>query len=163
MKKRPRWGKLRLPQAEVDAIKPEELSQQATPEENLEAPEAWIRVAGGLILLALSARGAFGRIGSLVGLVVGAGAVADGVTRYCPVYDWLGLGRSEARRAGHTVDRRAVERTVRSVEPVARTFPWDEKAPDRVEENERTAAAAVQARPAEGRPAVTRWRGETPQ
>lgn len=133
------------------------------PEENLGASEAWIRVTGGLILLTLSARGTFGRIGSLVGLILGAGAVADGVTRYCPVYDWLGLRRGEERDPSAPIDRRAVEQAVHSVEPVARTFPWDADGASGAGGSKTTPSVAEKLRPsAEGRPAVTRWRGESP-
>jgi|GEM_PF-3741738 len=63
--------------------------------ENVGTLEAYIRVSGGLVLLAIGASGKLGRLASWAVLAAGAAAVASGVTRYCPLVEAM-----EGRTAG---------------------------------------------------------------
>ncbi len=61
------------------------------PAENIGVVDAYLRLFGGLSLLALGAGRKFGRVGSFLAVVLGASKVAEGITRYCPLYDLLEL------------------------------------------------------------------------
>lgn len=117
------------------------MSQQPT--ENVGVVDAYLRIFGGLTLLALGAGRKLGRTSSILAVVLGASKVAEGMTRYCPLYDLLDLSSAEGavRKIQRTqVSPRGEERQVGDRpdgEIVERTFPWDEGS---VEEGEPSAS-----------------------
>ena len=58
---------------------------------NIGIVDAYLRLFGGLTLLALGAGRKFGRAGSICAVLLGASKVAEGITRYCPMYDLMEL------------------------------------------------------------------------
>ncbi len=110
-------------------------------EQNVGTLDSWVRVAGGLFLLALGTSGRLGRVGSVVSMALGAGTVADGVTRYCPYYKMTGVSTVERDQARRSIDasrlnRSGVEQLVEETDPVPRSVPWERPAQSRVEESE---------------------------
>lgn len=103
------------------------------PEENIGVVDAYLRLLGGFALLALGMGRKLGRASSFLAILLGASKVAEGITRYCPLYDLLDLTsadgtvrRIERPRANQAHGQREAEEgpTRRIVE---RTFPWDEE------------------------------------
>lgn len=103
------------------------------PEENIGVLDAYLRLLGGFALLALGMGRKLGRASSFLAVLLGASKVAEGITRYCPLYDLLdltsaggSLRRSERPRASRSLGQREAgeEPASRIVE---RTFPWDEE------------------------------------
>lgn len=62
-----------------------------SPSKNIGIVDAYLRLFGGLTLLALGAGRKFGRAGSICAVLLGASKVAEGITRYCPMYDLMEL------------------------------------------------------------------------
>lgn len=123
------------------------------PVQNIGVADAYLRLVGGLSLLALGAGRKLGRVGSVLAIVLGASKVAEGITRYCPVYDLFdltsvggGVRRLErsggAGAAAHAPAAGAEPVAGETRTPVPRTFPWEESP----------------ARTTEGRPASRSWR-----
>jgi len=101
------------------------LSQR--PVQNIGVFDAYLRLFGGLSLLALGAGRKFGRTGSIVAVLLGASKVAEGLTRYCPVYDLLdltsvdgGLRWSEREHPGVSASKRGASRSVEKRDDTAR-------------------------------------------
>jgi len=61
------------------------------PEENIGVLDAYLRLLGGFALLALGMGRKLGRASSFLAILLGASKVAEGITRYCPLYDLLDL------------------------------------------------------------------------
>lgn len=59
--------------------------------QNIGVVDAYLRLFSGLSLLALGAGRKLGRTGSFLAVILGASKVAEGITRYCPVYDLFEL------------------------------------------------------------------------
>lgn len=92
--------------------------------------DSWIRVTGGLILLSLGAAGRLGKTGSGMGVVLGACTVAEGISRYSPFYDLLGLSTVQEAEMSRLAllrarGREGVARAAESTPAVSRRPPWD--------------------------------------
>lgn len=77
-------------------------------QENVGTRDAYLRVSGGLLLLALAAFGRFGRIASWTMFAAGASSVASGISRYCPITEALeasALGPGKESEDARTVPR----------------------------------------------------------
>lgn len=109
------------------------------PNENIGVADAYLRLAGGITLLALGAGRKLGRVGSFLAVLIGASKVAEGITRYCPVYDMMDLTSldGKVRRLETPLQPSEGPEPVPATQPeeppdapaqapvVARTFPWD--------------------------------------
>lgn len=121
------------------------------PSENIGVADAYLRLWGGLTLLALGAGRKLGRIGSFVAVLLGASKVAEGITRYCPVYDMMDLTSLDGR-----LRRRERETPPEATSPasfVERSFPWDDRHGENTydgpgEKTNQAARAVRRARPA---------------
>lgn len=99
-------------------------------QQNVGSLDSWFRVAGGLVLLTFGATGRLGRSGSLLGIAIGACSVADGLTRYCPYYDMLGLSTLEGDEKRGPINpdqlnRSSVQQIADQHDAVPREFPWE--------------------------------------
>jgi len=99
-------------------------------EENVGALDAYIRVSGGLILLALATFGKFGRVVSWTMFAAGASSVASGISRYCPITEAL---ERSSTSAGNEDDAPVV----------ARDLPWERESEFRASHGNRSTDRAA--------------------
>ncbi len=96
-------------------------------DQNIGTMDAYLRVSGGLMMVALGAAAMTRRsgLGSFLAVALGSMKVAEGVTRYDPMYDAMGISTLEkspakqlARLAGKAtdMDSEATERLTRKAE-----------------------------------------------
>ena len=97
------------------------------PTENIGVADAYLRLFGGLTLLALGAGRKLGRTGSILAVLFGASKVAEGITRYCPVYDLLELTSVDGSVTRRQRASSSMELEEHEPPPfVERDFPWDQ-------------------------------------
>lgn len=96
-------------------------------EKNIGTLDAYLRVSGGLMMVALGVAAMTRRsgIGSFLAVTLGSMKVAEGVTRYDPMYDAIGISTAEkaaaqrmTRQVGRATDtmEEATERLAKKAE-----------------------------------------------
>lgn len=90
---------------------------------NVGTMDAYLRVTGGLMMVALGAAAAARRpgLGQMVMVALGAGKVAEGITRYDPMFHAMGWSTMEKTPAAEWQDKAAgvADQVSRSAERAA--------------------------------------------